>query len=50
MTVIFYPIETLKEFKAVVSTDEEILAQMKSLREDVNKFSLQFPLPGLDKM
>lgn len=38
----------LKDFKEYLDNNEEVKAQMASLKNDVNKFALQFPMPGFD--
>ncbi|XP_015930142.1 serine hydroxymethyltransferase, mitochondrial [Parasteatoda tepidariorum] len=38
--------KTVKEFKAFLETDQEIMEKMKLLRTDVEAFASQFPMPG----
>ncbi|XP_069703635.1 serine hydroxymethyltransferase, mitochondrial-like isoform X1 [Periplaneta americana] len=38
----------LKDFKHVISNDQDILRQLEKLREDVHNFVIQFPMPGFD--
>lgn len=38
----------LKDYKEYLDNNEEVKAQMASLKDDVNKFALQFPMPGFD--
>ena len=45
----FYPfVGLLKDFKALAQTDEEILTQIKALRNDVHEFASKYPMPGSD--
>ncbi|XP_071814134.1 serine hydroxymethyltransferase-like [Apostichopus japonicus] len=41
---------TLKEFKAALKTNAEVQPKITALREEVENFAKQFPLPGLDTM
>ncbi|XP_071131956.1 serine hydroxymethyltransferase, cytosolic-like [Mytilus edulis] len=38
----------LKDFKAKIITDEKIKQKIAALKADVEKFAIQFPMPGLD--
>ena len=37
---------TVREFKAKVDSDEGVKAKVTALRQEVETFALQFPLPG----
>lgn len=41
-------IKNLKEFRAYVHEDNPETARMKELRAEVEKFAVQFPMPGLE--
>jgi len=43
-----YFVGLLKDFKNKLSTDENLIKQMDSLREEVQQFGSSFPMPGLD--
>ena len=40
--------ETLKEFREVVVSNDDIKVQIDQVRADVENFASQFPMPGLD--
>ena len=37
---------TLKEFKQMVETNEDVRKKIAALREEVETFAMKFPLPG----
>lgn len=42
--------KTLKDFKEVSASNSEIQSKIKSLREEVNQFASQYPMPGLEEL
>ncbi|XP_072044450.1 serine hydroxymethyltransferase, cytosolic-like isoform X2 [Amphiura filiformis] len=44
------PGPTLKEFKETLATNPAIVAKVNTLKEEVENFAQQFPLPGLEHM
>ena len=40
--------KTLKEYNAFIATDPEINAKCQTLKEEVNRFALGYPMPGFD--
>lgn len=40
----------LKEFRAFLTTDDETVKKIKELSERVEKFAVQFPMPGIDDL
>lgn len=38
----------LKDFKAKLEEDQAIKTKINNLRTEVEKFALQFPMPGID--
>ncbi len=38
----------LKDYKDYLESNEEIKAKMVALKSEVNKFALQFPMPGFE--
>ena len=38
----------LKEFKAKVEEDPEVVAKIKALKQKVEDLAVKFPLPGFD--
>jgi len=41
---------TLREFKAKLNEDEEIMKKIASVRAEVEAFALRFPMPGRDDL
>ena len=39
---------TVREFKAKVKEDPEVQKKIAALREEVENFAVQFPMPGFD--
>ena len=38
----------LKDFKEYLEKNDDVKSKMASLKNDVNKFALSFPMPGFD--
>lgn len=39
----------LADFKQVLNTNADIKAEVAALKEEVENFSLQFPIPGIEQ-